>query len=238
MAWTHVGSQSAGTTSSTTTQPIDLPAGSQEGDLALIVATVNDNDPATATTQTTPTGVTAWTAVGGNPENGASGSFMSSVCYWHILDATDIGTSTMVVDFSGFRSNRVAITVWRAGGAISLDVSAVSKGTGDGNPTPVTITGVTTTQANDLIIIAGSFSQGTATYNFESGYTNQTTGVSGSRNVAIFTSDSNSAGATGALDCSILNDFFGYVGYAVAFKEAATAKAPPPSRPINPLIGR
>lgn len=212
--WTHVGSASDGTTSSVPSFSITIPAGAQAGDLGVVIYTVNDGSPATATIDVTPTG---WSAIGSDPYNGATNAFMSSVAYWKAMDGTDIGTGAVVGNFSGFRTYRAAMTVWRPSGVISLDTFSIANGTGDGDPVPVTVSSIDVGTSGNLVLLLGTFSQATATYNFEAGYTQRATGVSGTRNVAIYSKIETSPGATGALDVSIQNNFFGHISWAASF---------------------
>lgn len=222
MAWTHVGSASDGTSGSVPSETIDLPVGTAVGDLAVVVTTVNDSSSASASVEVIPNTGVPWTPIGNHPENGVNNSFMSAAAYWKILDANDIAQGFVAINWNGFRSQGVGISVWRADGDISHNVEASFKDTADGDPTPESVAGVTTTAPDCLVFILSAFSQATATYDFEAGYTQRTTGVFGTRNVAIYTAEQASAGATGALDASIRNNFFGYVTFVVAFAEEGT----------------
>jgi len=211
--FTHVGTNIDGTTGSVPSFVLAYPDSAQAGDLCIGVCSVHDSD-GTATVEANPNG---FTAIGSNPYNGITNSFLSSAAYWKILDETDISIEFMSFNFNGFRSQIAGCTVWRPSGTVSLADFSNTNTISDGNPTPATVPSVTVTAANDLILLLGTFRQSTTTYQIPGDFTNRGTGVFGTHNMLVASKAAAAGGETGALDCSIQNDFFGNISWGVVF---------------------
>lgn len=139
------GTESAQISSSSVAIP--LPAGTVEGDLAL-VAVVHGYGP------NTPAG---WTSL----YNSGNASGVDGGCFFKVLDAADIASGTVTVTFTNGDTGRAVIVTYENGASLNLDLIFSSRSTGSPASVPFTYAGLA---SNSYFIFGGHWGNGEVTF--------------------------------------------------------------------------